>query len=358
MLRFFNTFISLSFLLYCFLFQSCVTPNNGIGGVEVKGHEFNYLENDDGPYITLGADKLIFKSVVNGTLQESIVYADSLEILFAPEKSTYSGINKMAVISDLHGQYDIVVKILRNNNIIDKNNNWKFGRGHLVVLGDILDRGDKVTEVLWLIYNLEQQAKQKGGKVHFLLGNHEVMVMHNDLRYVHEKYNKVTQLLDTPYNELFGSQTLFGRWMRSKPTVIKINDILFVHGGISKEFIVDGFDINYVNKVLRESLDRDKTEMKKGPFYDKYYRAIGPFWYRGYFEDNLSKEEISQLLAYLNVNHIIVGHTSLDRIEKLYDGKIYGVDSSIKNGEYGEILFIKRNKFKRGTMDGKQNNFD
>ena len=96
--------------------------------------------------------------------------------------STYKNVKKVAALSDIHGQFDLAVKLLVNNKIIDKKLNWRFGKGHLVIAGDIFDRGPKVHETLLLIYKLAQQAKKKGGRVHFLLGNHEYMVLHNDLR--------------------------------------------------------------------------------------------------------------------------------------------------------------------------------
>ena len=105
-------------------------------------------------------------------------------------------------------------KLLR----IDKNLDWAFGKGHLVILGDVFDRGAEVTELLWLIRKLEQQALEAGGMVHFVLGNHEFMTMQNDLRYINKKYRRTEQLLNTSYPDLYGINTVMGRWLRSKPT--------------------------------------------------------------------------------------------------------------------------------------------
>ena len=71
--------------------------------------------------------------------------------------------------------------------VIDTDLTWSFGDGHLVIVGDVFDRGPNVTECLWLIYRLEQEASAAGGAVHFLLGNHELMVMRGDLRYLNER---------------------------------------------------------------------------------------------------------------------------------------------------------------------------
>ena len=61
----------------------------------------------------------------------------------------FSGDYPVAALSDFHGKYDLMIELLTNNNIIDENKNWAFGDGHFVITGDIFDRGDKVTEILW-----------------------------------------------------------------------------------------------------------------------------------------------------------------------------------------------------------------
>ena len=121
----------------------------------------------------------------------------------------------------------VVLAVLVNNNIIDSSLDWIFEKGHLVIVGDIFDRGDKVNEILWLVYKLEIQAKNSGGQIHYLLGNHEYMILYNDLRYVNNKYMSSAKLMNLDHYELYDEQTVIGRWLRSKPTIIKINNILF-----------------------------------------------------------------------------------------------------------------------------------
>ena len=212
--------------------------------------------------------------------------------------------------------------------------------------------------MLWLLYKLENQAKKKGGKVHFLLGNHEYMVLHQDLRYINEKYKTTSTLLNLPYDELYSNKTVLGRWLRSKPTMIKINNSVFVHGGISKDFLAQkNFNIDEINDTMRKSIDRSKKEMKSTNFYDEYYGKKSLIWYRGYFNDNLQDTEISEILNHIKSEHIIVGHCSNEEVVQLFDGKIYGVDSSIKKGKYGEILFIENNQYSRGMLDGQRKPF-
>ena len=65
--------------------------------------------------------------------------------------------------------------------MIDADYNWIFGTNQLVIIGDVFDRGVDVLPIYWLIYKLEKEAEDAGGKVTFLIGNHETMVLGNDL---------------------------------------------------------------------------------------------------------------------------------------------------------------------------------
>jgi len=345
--------------LYIFLFLISISTTFSQENKNIKSNDREEISNiNDGPYILIEKNNLIEKTIVNGKVLSKKLTSNYYDTVFTPNKEIYKNIKKIAALSDIHGQYDLAIKLLKKNKIIDKKLNWNFGKGHLVIVGDIFDRGDKVNEMLLLIYKLEKQAKIEGGRVHFLLGNHEYMVLHNDLRYIHKKYLLTSKLLKLNYNELYGNKTVLGRWLRSKPTILKINDYIFVHGGVSKEFITkNNFDIDIINKIMRTSIDRTKTEMKSTDFYKNFYGSKSLIWYRGYFNDNLKDQDISEILDLTNSEHIVVGHCSNKEVVSLYDHKIFGVDSSIKKGKYGEILIIKNNKFYRKTLKGTKKKF-
>ena len=312
----------------------------------------------DGPYVFISNNKLIEKKILDGKVTSKVLEPTRYDTIFTTQKSTYKNVENIAALSDIHGQYDLAIEILKNNGIIDPNLDWNFGKGHLVIVGDVFDRGPKINEMLWLLFKLEIQAKEKGGRLHFLLGNHEYMVLHKDLRYVHDRYKVSTKLLELEYDELYNNKTIIGRWLRSKSTIIKINNSIFVHGGISKEFIAkNGIDLSNTNQIMRSSIQRSKQEMKSTDFYKTYYGKKSLIWYRGYFYDNLVDADISKILTQVNSENIVVGHCSNEKVVQLYDHKIFGVDSSIKKGTYGELLFIKNKQFYRGTLDGKQVKF-
>ena len=109
------------------------------------------------------------------------------------------------------------------------------------------------------------------------------------------------------------------------------------------------------NEVMRDSIDHSKESLKLSGFYKIYYGTNGPIWYRGLILDNLDDKEVLDILESINSEHIVVGHCSDDKIIQLNDHKIFGVDSSIKNGEYGELLFIEDgDNYYRGTLEGKK----
>ena len=233
----------------------------------------------------------------------------------------------------------------------------------MVIAGDIFDRGDKVNEVLWFIYRLEAQAKNKGGRVHYLLGNHEYMILYNDLRYLHEKYKTSSTLLNLEYDELYSDKTIIGRWLRSKSTIIKINNNIFTHGGISEDFIsYEDFNLEKINDTMRKSipqlkkLRKNRNEVKSDSiFYNVYYGNKSLIWYRGYFKKynpDITDSDISKILKLVDADRIVVGHSTQEKVVQLFNNKIFVVDSGLKYGKYGEVLIIKNKRFFRGTLNG------
>jgi len=266
----------------------------------------------------------------------------------------FEDVSKIAAISDIHGQYDVMIKLFTENGIIDESLHWNFGEGHLVITGDIFDRGDQVTEILWFVYKLEEEAKKAGGRIHMLLGNHEVMILNGDVRYIHKKYRYASAITKQMYSSLFNINSVLGDWLRSKPVSISINDIVFLHAGFSTELIDKNISIEDINYSFRTKLiDGDKEEIEQDSVLAAIYFDKGPIWYRGYIDgDNFTEENADYILKKLDKKHIVVGHTSMQSIVSLYDERIFMIDSSIKFGKSGEILLWEDNQFMRGTLTG------
>ena len=175
-------------------------------------------------------------------------------------RQTYKKVDSIGVLTDVHGEYKVYLNLLKAMGIIDKNLNWSFGSGHLVIAGDVFDRGDMVTEIFWHLFGLEKQAAEAGGMVHLLIGNHELMVLSRDLRFISEKYKEVERISGTKYFELYSDSSVIGNWIRKKPVMITINNLLFVHGGISIELVQKNIgipDINqaFCNKIIGKDME-------------------------------------------------------------------------------------------------------
>jgi len=326
---------------------------------------------DDGPYafVDESETQLTLKWVCD---QQVLVQQQSIGKIIAPRCAYDKPIQvrsanqvalptrleapQLAVLSDIHGQYQLMQQLLQMNHVVDKRGNWNFADGHLVIIGDVMDRGDQVTEILWWLYQLEQQAEQAGGQLHLLLGNHETMVLYNDLRYINTKYQQVAQALGTDYSGLFAEDTVLGQWLRTKPVLAQVNDMLFVHAGLHPDYLALGMSLAEVNEQYRQSLGIAKEQLREVPVLNFLYGSLGPLWYRGYFRDEnaITEPLLEQVLQALNVNRIVVGHTSMDGVYSHYAGKVISVDSNIKRGHSGEILFWQKGVLTRGTLSGER----
>ncbi|MCF8398918.1 MAG: ankyrin repeat domain-containing protein [Bacteroidales bacterium] len=257
------------------------------------------------------------------------------------QKSRYERVEKIFAINDVHGHYDSFVDCLTRNNIINSKRNWQFGAGHLVINGDVFDRGGKVTETLWLIYKLEKQARQSGGRVHFLLGNHEIMILDNDDRYKSKKYQFFANHFGWNYAAFFTRNTFLGEWLRKHNSMIVINDNLFVHGGISSVFYKEKLRVEQINKEVRYKLNNYQIANE-----DPLFSMNGPFWYRGYLWkgkdfEKITRTSLDSILNFYHVNHIIVGHTITDQIQLLFDQKIIALSAPFHENDeniYGLLI--------------------
>ncbi len=271
----------------------------------------------------------------------------------APAASVLPAVPRIVAVSDIHGQYALLVRLLRANRVIDTQDRWSLGTDTLVIAGDVFDRGPQVTEAFWLLYGLQQQAAAAGGAVHFVLGNHETMVLYDDLRYVNPKYLRSAQLLGRSYPQLYGADSVIGQWLRTRPVLLQIGDTLFLHGGISPEAVQMALDPARTNAAYQASLGIPKAEVKADPATAPLYDGkTSPIWYRGYFDGRLDSQGVQAVLDRLQLKRIVVGHTSMPHVSSFHDGRVIAIDSSIKNGENGELLFIEDGTLSRGLLDG------
>lgn len=261
---------------------------------------------------------------------------------------------KVFVMSDPHGKLDCVISLLRGNGVIDKQLQWSFGKNHLVIIGDIFDRGKDVPQIFWLFYKLEKEAADAGGHVSFMLGNHEPMVLANDLRYTKGKYKELAKRLNMEYPRLFGENTELGKWLGTRNTMQTIGSNLYVHAGLGKEFYDHNLSIPTVNKEMSRALFMNKKERRAlSPLTAFLYGNSGPIWYRGLVRTDpkynpLPQDSLQMIMKRYNAEHIIVGHTIFKDISTFYGTKVIGVNvdnEENRKKKRGRALLIDRNTY-------------
>jgi hypothetical protein len=275
--------------------------------------------------------------------------ADGCEIRGAP---------RVVAVGDVPGAYDNFVKILRAADVIDEKQRWSGGRTHLVQLGDVVDRGPDSRKALDLLRRLEKEAGRAKGAVHALLGNHEVMWMLGDLRYVspgeyaafttrdseavrerllerakpeaRDELRKQTPLGYVELSLAFASDGEYGKWLRTHHAVIKIDGILFLHGGISPA--VAATPCAEINASVRREVTEELKETRLAPLKSLAGREDGPLWYRGLAQEPDSWEpQVEQILQAQRARAIVIAHTPAPggRIKGRFGGRVFQVDTGM-----------------------------
>jgi hypothetical protein len=229
----------------------------------------------------------------------------------------------VVAVGDVHGSHAEFVEVLRLAGVVDAKERWAGGKTHFVQTGDILDRGAETKAVMELLMRLEGEARKAGGRVHALLGNHEAMNVLGDLRYVlPEEYKSFTSSRsrelwqqfyesrrelardqaagrgerfdeaafrtsleqDAPLGfveriRAFSDEGRYGRWLRERRAIVRIDGTVFLHGGLTPEVAALGCE--QINATVRRELTRDIAKTREQPLASLAAAETGPLWFRG-----------------------------------------------------------------------------
>lgn len=199
----------------------------------------------------------------------------------------FDDVDRVVAISDIHGAYDAMVETLKHASVLAEDLSWSGGKTHLVIVGDILDRGPQSRAAMDLLMRLEGEAEAAGGMVHVLIGNHESMILTGDLRYVSKaeyaafaddedsderarwltayarqrgsSANSLRTKFDDKFppgyfamRRAFRADGRYGEWLLQKNIIGVINGTAFVHGGLSPDIARIG--LAGVNEGLQKEL--------------------------------------------------------------------------------------------------------
>lgn len=282
------------------------------------------------------------------------------------QKDTVTGAARIVAVGDIHGDFAAMQQVLTTAGLIDAKGLWSGGKTHLVQIGDLPDRGPDTKRVIEYLIELQKQARKAGGAVHVLIGNHDAMNVYGDLRYVsaaeyrefvtpkseklRESYIKVRLEREAPADPAAAKAKIeketplgwvehrrawepsgeFGKWTASHPAVLKVNDTLFVHAGLSPAYAAK--TIEEINKAVREELT-DFAKLQGGVAMAE----DGPLWWRGLAqgaEEQLSAH-VDTLLKNFGVARIVIGHTPTKApIAPRFGGRVWNVDTGL-SAAYG-----------------------
>lgn len=287
--------------------------------------------------------------------------------------------DRVVAVGDVHGAFDNFTAILREARIVDARDRWSGSRAVLVQTGDILDRGPDSRRVIDLLRRLERDAQQAGGRVVSLLGNHEMMRLVDDFRYVsqgeiaafkerdseayrdsilkisderaaqrakaegreydsaayREQFLKELPLGMIEMRQAFGPEGDYGKWVRQRATVARINGVVFLHGGISPDMAPLG--CAGINAAIRKEMASVPASAEQQKSFISMAET-GPLWYRGLATDpeETLAATLPAILAQMEARAIVVGHTTVPdgRIKARAGGRVIQIDTGMLQGEF------------------------
>jgi hypothetical protein len=300
----------------------------------------------EGKSLTIVRDTLTGKEVTCTSFQTGDTFSIKLKDSLKVEQDTYATPGKMLVLSDIEGNFKGLKMILRGTGVVNNKFDWAFGNGHLVIIGDFFDRGTDVAACLWLIYRLEEQALREGGKVHFILGNHEIMNLTGKYHYVNKRYDANADTINLPYKNWYNTNTELGRWLRTKNVVEKIGDGLYLHAGLSPEIYNADIKLNDLNRIARTAVDKEKHKLSE---IEKLITGEnGPYWYRGIAQEKIDDDQLDLILRRYTAGKMVIGHTILGDIQTIYQAKVIVIDlPHQENSDKGvmQALWYQAGKF-------------
>jgi hypothetical protein len=237
---------------------------------------------------------------------------------------------RIVAIGDLHADLDNALQVLQLTGVVDASGHWIGGQATLVQTGDVTDRGPDSRELIDLFAQLQAEAEAAGGRVVALNGNHEIMNLTGDLRYVDPRDTaKFGGAADR--EQAFSAQGIQGQRLRELGIVAIVGDTVFCHGGITPQYARMGID--QMNALSHAVVAGEVPVTALGP--------ESPIWYRGYVREPEAQicPILDSALATLGARRMVVGHTTQQsgKVAVRCDGRLLAIDLGIAD-HYGAQL--------------------
>ncbi|KAI3426085.1 hypothetical protein D9Q98_008053 [Chlorella vulgaris] len=266
---------------------------------------------------------------------------------------------RIIAIGDIHGDLQKALSCLEMAGVLaedDGHIKWVGGDTVVVQLGDVLDRGDCEIGSVLLLRELDRQARQQGGAVYMLNGNHESLNVAGDFRYVTPgaffESARAAGLSEADIAAGDQRRILQARWylyqpggamareLAKNPTVLVVNDVVFAHGGLLPHHLKYGLQrINdEVGDWMNGATRPDGTQA--APPFPAMGDANSVQWNRTFGKERVSDYErmhmnmqLRSTLDSLNARAMVVGHTpQMSGVNCECDGRVWRVDAGMSSG--------------------------
>lgn len=263
---------------------------------------------------------------------------------------TYAAPARLVAFGDVHGDLDATRRALRLAGAIDASDVWIGGSLFVVQTGDQIDRGDADRAVLDLFDRLRTEAKAKGGTVLSLNGNHELMNVALDFRYVTERSfagfsdftakDAAVALLPEPQRgraAAFLPGGPYARRLAERPVLAIVGDSVFVHGGLLMKHLTYGL----------EKLDGETRAWMRGEQPDPPRQVVaedGVVWLRAFSSETSARDcqRLAAVLDALGAKRMVMGHTpQKSDISEACDGRAVRIDTGMSHHYGGKVEVLE-----------------
>lgn len=243
---------------------------------------------------------------------------------------------RVVAIGDLHGDLTATRSALRLAGAIDDSDRWIGGKLVVVQTGDVLDRGDEDRAVFDLLQRLRGEAERAGGALIALSGNHEIMNVAHDLRYVSEGGYESFQG-PAGREAAFRPGGAYAKQLADWPVTVQVGDSVFVHGGILLPHVAYG--LQRINEEIAAWMRGERAEQPAIMLSE-----TAPVWTRLYSADPAPEDcaQLEQVLAALSARRMVVGHTPQPKgISSACDGKVWRIDVGMSRFYRGTVQVLQ-----------------
>ena len=271
---------------------------------------------------------------------------------------------RVIAIGDLNGAYDVLVDLLRGTGLVNRKLDWSGKHDELVQMGDLFNRGGGAAQALRLLLKLRRQARQVGGKVTILLGNHEVMtalrhegycteeeylsfasaaerrawptrVRRAMLRLIRQRPKGVVLPIEPRLDawkiehvpgrrelrRALGPRGVLGRALRALPVAYVSSQTLFVHGGLLPAWARAG--VEGLNEQARGCWADARVNLWSLPKKSLFRSGTGPLWNRSLVRGGPeARRQLRETLALLGAQRMVVGHTQTASLPRGRAGQV------------------------------------